>query len=362
MSRISWWRTDFGEEETRQVADAIAHEHISQGAVTAEFERQLGEFLGVPHVVATTSGSMAILMAMMAAGVGPGDEIIVPNRTWIATAHAPKLLGATVVLADVEPDRPIIDVASIKRKITPRTKVILPVHYNGRSADMRAINQLAAEHRLWVVEDAAQAFASRNADGFLGTQSRMGCFSLSVAKIIATGQGGYVVTKEADLARQLRLIRTHGVTDLINTSWNCLGFNFRFTDILASIGIAQLKKLPARIERLKAIYARYQTAMPQLPFLRMVPVNVDAGEIPIYVEVMCAQRARLIAFLTAQEIDVRPLYPDLDRASYLENTGDFRNSRSYESQCLYLPGGPAQPVENVDRVIDVLRQYAKSNG
>ena len=223
----------------------------------------------------------------MAAGVGPGDEVIVPNRTWIATAHAPKLLGAKVVLADSEADRPIIDVSAVQRCITKHTKAIIPVHFNGRSANMREINRIAGDHGIWVIEDAAQAFASRNREGFLGTQSRIGCFSLSVAKIIATGQGGFVATKDAALSDKLRLIRTHGVSDVLHASWTQLGFNFRFTDILASIGIVQLKRLPERIAKLEAIYARYAAAMPSLPFLHLVPVKIESGEIPIYIEVLC---------------------------------------------------------------------------
>ena len=182
QNRVSWWRTSFGEEEIQRIGNSIRNEHVSMGAVTAEFENQLAAFLGVPHVVATTNGSTAILMALMAAGVGPGDEVIVPNRTWIASAHAPKLLGAQAVLVDVEQTRPIIDAAKIESAITSRTKAIIPVHLNGRSADMRRISLLAKKYGLFIIEDAAQALGSKNADGFLGTQSDIGCFSLSVAK------------------------------------------------------------------------------------------------------------------------------------------------------------------------------------
>src|SRR5437773_288088 len=175
---ISWWRTQFGEEEIRLITEAIANEHISQGPVTADFERRVGETLGVPYVVATTSGSMAILMSLMAAGVGPGDEVIVPNRTWIATAHAPLLLGAKAVLIDVVKDGLVMDVGQLEQKITPRTKAIIPVHLNGRSVNMKEVNRIAGKRSIKVVEDAAQAFCSRNADGFLGIQSFAGCFSL----------------------------------------------------------------------------------------------------------------------------------------------------------------------------------------
>lgn len=360
MRPISWWRTTFGEEESRRVAESISHEHISQGVVTAEFERNLAEVLGVPYVVATTSGSTALLMALMAAGIGPGDEVIVPNRTWIATAHAPFLLGAKVVLADVEHDRPIIDVSEIEPKITPKTKAILPTHLNGRSADMETINQIARQYGIHVIEDAAQAFCSRNPQGLLGTQSEAGCFSLSVAKIIATGQGGFIATRSEQVSGKLRSIRTHGVVNVINAAWTQPGFNFRFTDVLASIGLVQLTQIGERIKRAKAIYERYQGAMPDLPFLRFLPVDVAGGEIPIYVEVLCSERDRLVQFLAAHHIETRPFYPDLDVADYLGCKGDFPNSRQFAREGLFLPCGPGQPLENVDVVIDTLRLFGKT--
>lgn len=354
---IAWWRTTFGEEEIERVARAIRNEHVSQGPVVTEFEEQLAGYLGVPYVVATTSGSMAILMAVMAAGVGPGDEVIVPNRTWIATAHAPALLGARVRLVDVEADRPIIDPAKIEEAITPKTKAIIPVHLNGRSCDMKEINRIAKKYGLKVIEDAAQAMGSRNADGLLGTQSDMGCFSLSVAKIIATGQGGYIATRDKALHDKLQAIRTHGVGSVIDAEWTQLGFNFRFTDVLASIGIVQLGRLAERIEKVKAIYLRYASAMKDLPFLKFIPVKIEAGEVPIYIEVLCKERVRLIAFLAEKGIQTRPFYPDLNRAKYLHDDSRYPNSEKFGQQGVFLPSGPDQSLHNVDKVLEALKGF-----
>jgi len=359
MEKISWWRTSFGDEEVRRIADAIVHEQISQGPVTAEFERRLGEVLGIPYVVATTSGSMALLMALLAAGIQPGDEVIVPNRTWIATAHAAKLLGAKVVLVDVEKERPLLDVNEVEQKITARTKAIMPAHLNGRSAAMEDILKLAAAHHLHVIEDAAQALCSRNTLGLLGTQSDAGCFSLSVAKIISTGQGGFVVTSNPATFERLRLMRTHGVGDVINASYTELGFNFRFTDIHASIGLAQLARLPERIQKVKAIYAKYASQISEFPYLTLIPVDMAAGEIPIYVEVLCPERENLIQFLADEGIQTRPFYPDLNQAGYLNNSGLFPHSEVFGEQGLFLPCGPEQPLENIDRVLDALHEFDK---
>ncbi|HEY3327340.1 MAG TPA: DegT/DnrJ/EryC1/StrS family aminotransferase [Novimethylophilus sp.] len=357
MEKIAWWRTHFGDAEIRRVTDAISHEHISQGEITARFESALADVLGVPYVVATTSGSMSLLMALMAAGVGRGDEVIVPNRTWIATAHAPFLLGAKVVFADVHADKPILDVAHLEELVTSKTRAIIPVHLNGRAVDMDAINALAHRHGLAVIEDAAQAFAARDHNGMLGTRSDMGCFSLSVAKLISTGQGGFVATRDEHLYRKLKSIRTHGVNDVIHAQWSMPGFNFRFTDIQAAIGLAQLDRLNERIASVTAIHARYALGMAGLSRVRLLPVYPDQGEIPIYVEALCAEREQLIRFLELRDIDVRPFYPDLHVAAYFGNAGEYPHSRQFSEQGVFLPCGPAQPVANIDRVLAALREF-----
>lgn len=360
MQQISWWKTKLGDNEIQNVIQSISQENISQGSVTSEFERQIGLILGVPYVVATTSGSMAILMALIAAGVGPGDEVIVPNRTWIATAHAPLLLGAKVVLVDVEKDCPLMDVSQLESKITNRTKAIIPVHLNGRAVDMDDVNRIGVKYGIRVIEDAAQALCSKNSHGFLGLQSFAGCFSLSVAKIITTGQGGFVVTHDEETYKALKLIRTHGVNDVVHCSYTRSGFNFRFTDIQASIGIAQLKRLPDRIQKVKAIYERYAAEISRLTFLRFLPVNISAGEIPIYVEVLCSARESMIKFLSENDIQVRPFYPDLNDAKYLNSSGRFLNSENFGQQGVFLPCGPDQPLENIDRTLEILHKFQQT--
>lgn len=356
-NNISWWRTGFNNGETEAIARAIAQEHVSQGPVVAEFERQLAAYLNVPYVVATTSGSTALLMSLWASGIGPGDEVIVPNRTWIATAHAPLLLGASVKLVDVEPGRPIINAGLVERAITKRTKAIIPVHMCGRSADMRAINAIAHRHGLIVIEDAAQALGSRNLDGFLGTQSDMGCFSFSVAKIISTGQGGFIATRSGEAYKRLVAMRTHGVGDVVNAKWDRPGFNFRLTDILAAVGIEQLKLLPQRIETVRKIYQAYAAGLSGISFVKLVPVNLDAGEVPIYIEALCESRERLIDFLVAKGIQCRPFYPDLNHARYLNDSEAYPNSEPFGRAGLYLPSGPEQPISSVTKVIAAIHAF-----
>ncbi len=357
MDKIPWWRTSFGEPELANIREAVHHERISQGPLTKQFEDQFSQSLGVPYGVAATSGSTSILMALMALGIRAGDEVIVPNRTWIATAHAVLMTGAKAVLADVRSDIPVLDVDTLDSKITPRTKAVIAVHLNGRATDMLQLNRLARKHGLLVIEDACQALYSRTAEGYLGTLSTVGCFSLAVTKLVSTGQGGMVVTKDPQVFEQLSLIRNHGVTDIFTDSWSQMGFNFKFTDLLASFGLAQLQRVVGRLLHINAIYQRYRAAVRDLPFLTPVAIDVAGGEVPLYAEFLCPDRSRLMEYLAGRNIQTRPVPPSLEISGYIENNGDFPNSKRFAEQAIYLPCGPEQPLENVDRVIAALRSF-----
>jgi perosamine synthetase len=288
----------------------------------------------------------------MAVGIQPGDEVIVPNRTWIATAHAVHLLGAKVILVDTEEGRPIIDASLIEAKISSKTKAIIPVHMNGRSCDMSKIKEIANKNNLFVIEDAAQAIASRNSYGYLGTQSDVGCFSLSVAKTISTGQGGFAVTDDDVLASKIRAIRTQGVENVKEPKeWPMPGFNFRYSDIYASIGIEQLKRLPERIKYLRHIYEVYDRNLKDSVF-KIIPVDLNSGEIPVYIEYLVDNREVWIQKLFDNGIETRTFYPAINAASYLVQTNErYINSELYSKNGIYLPSGPDQDLSSIQETI-----------
>ena len=354
---ISWWRTSFGDREVEKLRESVQKECIGQGLVTEEFEEEISLALNVPFVVATTNGSAALYMALLSLGIGHGDEVIIPNRTWIASANAILLTGAKVVLVDVRSDLPLIDVAQIQSKITTQTKALMPVHLNGRSADMQEIQRLAEKFGIPIIEDACQAFFSSNSSGYLGTQSDVGCFSLGLTKLVSTGQGGFVVTKNRDVYERLKFIRNHGVTDEFAESYDQFGFNFKFTDLLASFGLVQLSRVSKRIVHLNKIYAKYESAISKFKCVNLLPVNVLNGEIPLYVEVLCPERKELENFLHFHNIQARIVPPDLSTSSCIKDDGSFPNSIRFSDQGLYLPCGPEQPLENIDFVIDTLYDF-----
>lgn len=357
---IPFWKTGFQNGESDLVANILNNGEISNGPQILEFEKELARFLGVKYVITTSSGSMALLASLWTLGVGPGDEVIVPNRTWIATAHAPFLLGAKVKLVDVENDRPIINIESLKSSITAKTKAIIPVHIGGRAADMRMINEVAKEGNIAVIEDAAQAFGSKNEYGFLGTQSLFGCFSLSVTKVISTGQGGFICTSSEDYYKKLQKIKTHGVDSIINPIWGNPGFNFKMPAILAGIGLRQLEQMPKRMKRLNEIYLKYIDGIKNSQYVKIIPVNLSNGELPVYIEAICSEREEFIHYMAANGIQCRPFSPDLSDATYFNGDGYFgKNSQIFATQGLYLPGGPEQGYEDIEMVIKVINNYKK---
>ncbi|HJO88038.1 MAG: DegT/DnrJ/EryC1/StrS family aminotransferase [Alphaproteobacteria bacterium] len=357
---VPFWMTDIGENEIATVSETMAAKLFSMGAVTAKMEAEISKQLDVPYVLCTTSGSMALMMGLMAAGVSPGDEVIVPTRTFIATAHAASLLGAGVVLVDSRSDSPNMDVAETAKKITPRTKAIMPVHLNGRVCDMAAVRALAEEHGLAVIEDACQGMFSRGPGGFQGTLGDCGCFSFGMVKLVSTGQGGAIVTSDRGLYKKLAAIRNHGVADVVSHTYLTTGHNFKFNDIQASIGLWQVRRGPEKASHVNAIYKRYRERLEGLSFIELVPVDVDNGEVALWTEVVSEERDDLMAFLAEEGIQTRKFIPCVHTAPHFGGSEEFPNSERFNRTGFNLPCGPDLPLDYVDRTIEALKRYAKA--
>jgi perosamine synthetase len=229
-----------GEEEFEAVREVLASGYIVQGPKVAAFEEAFAEVCGVQHAVATSSGTTALQIALLAHGIGPDDEVITTPFTFVASASSILFTGARPVFVDIEEDTFNIDPARIEKKITPRTKAMMPVHLYGHPCDVDAILEIAERHGLVVVEDAAQAvgaeYHGRRAGSF-GT----GCFSLYATKNITTAEGGMITTDDPEIADRARLLRSHGSRQ--RYYHESLGYNFRMTDIQAAIGLVQIQKL-----------------------------------------------------------------------------------------------------------------------
>ncbi|MDP6781819.1 MAG: DegT/DnrJ/EryC1/StrS family aminotransferase [Alphaproteobacteria bacterium] len=357
---VPFWMTDIGENEIATVVETMAAKSFSMGAVTAEMEAEIAKQLDVPYALCTTSGSMALMMGLMAAGVGPGDEVIVPTRTFIATAHAASLLGARVVLVDSRSDSPNMDVAEAEKKITSHSKAIMPVHLNGRVCDMAAIRALAEKHGLAVIEDACQGMFSRGSDGYQGTLGDCGCFSFGMVKLVSTGQGGAIVTRDKGLYEKLAAMRNHGVADVVSHTYLTTGHNFKFNDLQASIGLWQVRRGPEKAAHVNAVYKRYREGLEGLPFIELVPVDVDKGEVALWAETVSEERDNLMAFLAGEGIQTRKFIPCVHTAPHFAGSEAFPNSDRFNRIGFNLPSGPDLPLDYVDRTIEALKKYAKA--
>jgi perosamine synthetase len=354
---VPFWRIEIGDAEKAGIGDALSRQKYSMGAVTAELESEIARQLDVPYALCTPSGSSALMLSCMAVGVGPGDEVIVPTRTFIATAHAPMMLGAKVVLVDCLPDKPVLDPAEVRRKINARTKAIMPVHMNGRGADMDAILEIAREHGVAVVEDACQGLFSKHSLGYHGTIGDAGAFSFSMVKLVATGQGGAVVTRRRDLYETMRRMRNHGVADVVSHAYLGPGMNFKFSDLLAAIGLGQVRRREAKVAHVNAIYRRYRDAIDALPFIDVLPVDVDGTEVALWTEVTCEDRDHLMGWLSERGIQTRKFLPCCHSGPHLETGETFPNSERFARIGLNLPCGPDMPMELVERTIATLAEY-----
>jgi len=267
---------DFDEQEVQAVSEVVRGRWLSMGAVTRQFEEEFSAFIGSPHALAVTNATAALHMACLAAGVGPGDEVIVPSLTFVATANAVRYTGAVPVFADIESlDSLTISPASIEACITGRTRAILLMHYGGYACDMPAIMEIARRHGLVVLEDSAHAIGSVLDGRALGTWGSVGCYSFFSNKNMTTGEGGMLTTQDASLAERLRLLRSHGMTTL---SWDRyqghahdydvvdLGYNYRIDEMRSAIGRVQLRKLPAGIGRRRELTGLYREL-----FMELVP-------------------------------------------------------------------------------------------
>ena len=239
-----------GEEEIEAVAEVLRSGRYVQGQKVEEFEEKFAEYIGTEHAVATNSGTAALHTAQAAAGIGPGDEVIVPALTFFSTVTSVIHNNAVPIPADIDPEVYCLDPRDVERKITEKTKAVIPVHLYGHPAEMDKILEIAKAHNLLVIEDAAQAHGAEYKGRKVGSIGDIGCWSFYATKNMTTGEGGMITTDDSNIAEKARLIRSHGMTS--RDDHEVLGYNYRMNEIAAAIGVVQLSKL----DRLNEIRTR----------------------------------------------------------------------------------------------------------
>ena len=342
MKKVPWWNINLNcQKLTESSKECIQSRSFSMGEFTKEFERKLSELTGFKYIFFTTSGSSALLMASIAADIKPGDLVYVPNRTWIATAHAPYLLGAQIKIIDTEKERPVLDIAQLAN-CNEKPKAIYPTSLNGNYVDVVSLKRIFKDSVI--IEDCAQSLMSLSEKKQIGLKSDIACFSLGMAKFLPVGQGGFVATNNEKLAFKLSLIRSHGVETVEDrTPFSMRGFNFRPTDLTASLGLAQIEDLNSRRLSFINLWCNYKNILKDYSFINLTPVNIDKGEMPLYIEVTSPYRDEIVSSLQKVGIETRKVYPDLDTANYLKNgykNNSLANSRLFGRESFVLPSGP----------------------
>ncbi|MGW9629806.1 DegT/DnrJ/EryC1/StrS family aminotransferase [Agromyces sp. NPDC055520] len=347
-----------GDEEREAVDRVMRSGMLAQGPEVAAFESEFSAFVDGRHSIAVNSGTSALHMAFIAAGIQPGDEVIVPSFSFAATANAVRLAGGVPVFADIEPDHFCLDVAAAEALITPRTRAIMPVHLYGHPADMVGFTKLAEQHDLLLFEDAAQAHMA-TVDGVpVGAWSIAASFSFYPTKNMTSGEGGMITTGSEDVARMSRLLRNQGMEKRYENE--VVGFNTRMTDIHAAIGRVQLRKLAGWTEQ-RQRNAEFLSANLE----GVVAPPVADGRTHVFhqytIRVQGADRDAFAAELLSRGIGNGVYYPTpIHRLPSFAETLDLPVTEHAAAECLSLPVHPALSQDDLENIVTVVNDVAKA--
>jgi len=353
-------RPELGDEEIAAVSDVLRSGMIACGPVVAEFEERFREVAGTEHAVATGSGTAALHAALHAAGIGPGDEVIVPSFTFIATASAVCMCNARPVFADVDGVTYTIDPEDLCRRITERTRAVIGVHLFGHPCDTRSLSEICEDHGLIFIEDAAQAHGATDHRRPAGSIGDLGCFSFYPTKNMTTGEGGMVTTDDAELARRVRRFINHGQEEkYLHLE---IGYNYRMTDIAAAIGLVQLGRLPGATEARIRNARRYIKNLGETPLIlpREAPgVRHVYHQFAVLVPPEApVSRLELINHLADRGIGTAIHYPvPLHRQPVFAGTAtECPVSDRLAAQILSLPVHPGVTVGDVDYICRAIQE------
>lgn len=328
---------------------------------TKRLEEMIAKFTGAKYACMVSNGTVSLFIALQALGIGQKDEVIVPNFTMIASANAVILSGAIPILVDITRENLCIDLSLAQKAITKKTKALMFVSLNGRSPNMDEVISFCRKNKLYLVEDAAQSFGSKWKGKHLGTFGEIGSFSFSSPKIITTGQGGALTTNSDNLIKKIRQIKDFGRVRSGVDEHIILGYNFKFTDLQAVIGIEQMKKLPMRVKRKKEIYNLYNKTLSPLKQVQFIPTDLDNTS-PWLIDIFAEKRDQLIEYLLKNQIGSRKFYPAIHTQAPYKNWSEYKNvhfpvSEEIPSKGLWLPSSSFLTDQTILRVCKVIKKF-----
>lgn len=310
---------------------------MTEHGVTEEFEKMLAKFLGVPYVSCVPNGTSAIYLSLLASGIGKGDRVLVPDLTMIATANAVRMTGAEPILVDIDAFNFCLDLGMAMVQPDDAVKAMIYVDLNGRSGDMKAVKRFCKLYHLTLIEDACQSLGSKHKGQYLGTFGRFGCFSLGFHKIITTGQGGFIVTHNKKDYESIERLKDFGRVKGGSDIHDYLGFNFKFTDLQAVIGIEQLKTIEWRMEKKRQLYKWY------------FDEEAEEGYVPWFIEYIGFDRDEVYEKLMSKKIGCRKMYPPIHSQKIYEN-GNFPNAENISEMVLWVPSSLSLTKKQVDMI------------
>ena len=353
-----------GELEEELVLDTVRSTWISSlGKYIRQFEEEFSAYCGSAHGITTSNGTTALHLAVHALGIGPGDEVIVPALTFVASANSVQYTGARPIFADVDPKTWTVAADEVARLITPRTKAIMPVHIYGQMAAMPELMALAQAHDLFVIEDAAEAHGASIGGRRAGSWGTIGAFSFFGNKIITTGEGGMLTTDDEALAARCRQLRDHGMPPARRYWHDEVGFNYRITNMQAAVGVAQMTRIDEVIRRKRAIAEQYAQELAGVPGITMA--SEAAGTTSVYWMVSALidepfplLRDELVIALREQGIDSRPFFHPLDTLPPYREGIPRPVALSLSQHGINLPSSPTLTAPQVSRICATLRGFA----
>lgn len=364
QSVIPWAEPTLWGREEEYAVDALRSTWISGGPYVERLERDFSGFTGSPQTLVVSNGTAALHLAFLGAGIGPGDEIIVPGFAFMAAANMALMVGATPVFAEVDPETWCMTAESVQPLITPRTRAIVPVHTYGNVCDLDPLLQLGEERNTLVIEDAAESIGSTYRGRVSGTLAPLGVYSFHATKTITTGEGGAVVSSDDAMTQRMRLYRSHGMART-RYMHEVAGHNFRLTNLQAAIGCAQLEQIDRIIAKRAKVYADYKARLLSMPGVTMQRISSDV------VPVMWAIGVRLDATrypqgrdavmdgMTAQGIETRPGFYPASAMPHLYGPQRLPICDSVAASLIVLPSSPSLDTAQIDRICDALASLAR---
>ncbi|MCC2624735.1 MAG: aminotransferase [Burkholderiales bacterium] len=348
-----------GEEEKKAVVD-----YMNSGAWLTEFEKtkefaaMIANYTGAKYAYILANGTVTLTTALWACGLKVGDEVLVPDYTMVATANAAALIGCEVKFVDINRQNLCMDFVKMQEAISSKTKAVMLVTINGRYPDnIEEFASYCRERGIWLIEDAAQSLGSMCDGKHLGTFGDIGSFSFSMPKIITTGQGGALITNNPELAEKIAKLRDFGREKPGADHYLTQGWNFKFTDLQAVIGIEQMKKLPDRVKRKKLIGKLYLELLKDIPQIELVPTNLQ-NTAPWFYDIFVEDRDKLNGYLKEHNIGSREFYPPLhSEPVYARNTLSYPVATEISQKGLWLPSSVQLSDEQVNYICNTIKSY-----